>query len=221
MGRVAGVTAAQTRARLLAAAADVFARNGYDGTRVAGIARAAGVSNGALYAHFSSKAGLLAAALREHGPRILDQTFGDRPGRPVADILMQAGRKLRNRPDARGDLVAEALTASRRDADLADLMREYVGERGQLIAERVTAAQACGELNPSLAPDAVAHFCLLLGLGSALVRPDLHTVDEDDWNTLLVTLIGSLTSPGSPAPEAAPEPAPEEKPQEEDTYDRG
>lgn len=194
MGRVAGVTAAQTRARLLAAAADAFARNGYDGTRVAEIARAAQVSNGALYAHFDSKAELLAAALREHGPRLLAQTFGDRPGRPVADILMRAGRKLRNRPDARGDLVAEALTAARRDEDLASLMREYVGERAQLIAERVAQAQSCGALNPSLAPDAVAHFCLLLGLGSALVRPDLHTVEENDWNTLLTTVISALTS---------------------------
>lgn len=35
---------------------------GYDGTRVADIAAAAGVSNGALYAHFGSKTDLLSAA---------------------------------------------------------------------------------------------------------------------------------------------------------------
>ncbi len=54
----------ETRQRLLAAAAAVFAERGYDGTRVADIASAAGVSNGALYAHFGSKAELLVAALR-------------------------------------------------------------------------------------------------------------------------------------------------------------
>jgi AcrR family transcriptional regulator len=42
MGRIAGVTAAETRERLLRAAADVFAAQGFDGTRVAGIAAAAG-----------------------------------------------------------------------------------------------------------------------------------------------------------------------------------
>ena len=42
MGRVAGVAAADTRERLLLAAADVFAERGYDGTRVADIAAAAG-----------------------------------------------------------------------------------------------------------------------------------------------------------------------------------
>ncbi|HET7014110.1 MAG TPA: TetR family transcriptional regulator, partial [Streptosporangiaceae bacterium] len=55
MGRIAGVSPAETRERLLAAAAEVFAERGYDGTRVADIAAAAGVSNGALYAHFGSK----------------------------------------------------------------------------------------------------------------------------------------------------------------------
>jgi len=49
MGRIAGVTGAETRARLLRAAADVFAERGYDGTRVTEISAAAGVSNGAMY----------------------------------------------------------------------------------------------------------------------------------------------------------------------------
>lgn len=205
MGRVAGVTAAQTRERLLAAAADAFARNGYDGTRVAEIAKAAKVSNGAMYAHFASKAELLAAALRKHGPRLLDQTLGSRPGRPVTDMLMRAGRKLRNRPDACGDLVVEALAAARRDADLAVLMREYVGERGRLIAERVRQAQDHGEIDPALTPTAVAHLCLLLGLGSALVSPDLHAVGEDEWNALLTTLIRAISSESSPGRHSFPQ----------------
>ena len=75
MGRIAGVTAAETRERLLQAAADVFAERGYDGTRVADIATAAGVSNGALYAHFPSKADLLVDALGEDVRRRLQQPF--------------------------------------------------------------------------------------------------------------------------------------------------
>src|SRR6202042_3612349 len=68
MGRVAGVTATETRERLLRAAADAFARQGYDGTRVADIAASAGVSNGALYAHFGSKAGLVGAGPPSRAP---------------------------------------------------------------------------------------------------------------------------------------------------------
>lgn len=45
----------ETRGRILAAARDLFARNGYDATGVAEICAAAGVSKGAFYHHFPSK----------------------------------------------------------------------------------------------------------------------------------------------------------------------
>ena len=88
MGRIAGVSPAETRQRLLAAAAEAFAERGYDGTRVADIASAAGVSNGALYAHFGSKAELLVAALRTHGRRVLAEMLAADPARPVTDLLL-------------------------------------------------------------------------------------------------------------------------------------
>src|SRR5918992_799761 len=63
VGRITGVTAEETRERLLRAGAAMFQARGFEGTRVADIAREAGVSNGALYSHFGSKAELLAEAL--------------------------------------------------------------------------------------------------------------------------------------------------------------
>src|SRR5215469_8940899 len=102
MGRIAGVTAAETRERLLLAAADVFARRGYDGTRVADIAAAADVSQGALYAHFGSKAELLVAALRKHGRRLLADLLAADPERPVSELLLLAGRRLPHQDDDRG-----------------------------------------------------------------------------------------------------------------------
>src|SRR5579863_7319400 len=125
MGRIAGVTSAETRARLLRAAADVFAARGYDGTRVADIAAAAGVSNSALYAHFGSKAELLVASLRAHGRRVLADLLAAEPERPVADLLLQAGRGLPRRHDDRSYLAVEALVAARRHEDVAGPMRMY------------------------------------------------------------------------------------------------
>ena len=120
MGRIAGVTAAETRERLLRAAADAFADRGFDGTRVAAIAAAAGVSNG-------------------------------------------------------GYLMVEALVAARRDEDVARPMRDYVRERADWLAGLMRSAQDGGELDPALSPDALAHFCLLLAMGSALIVPDMPT----------------------------------------------
>jgi len=54
---------AETRARLLEAAADLFAEQGIDGVSVDAVAEAAGRTSGAVYAHFGSKQGLLLAVL--------------------------------------------------------------------------------------------------------------------------------------------------------------
>jgi AcrR family transcriptional regulator len=192
MGRVAGVTSAETRARLLRAAADVFAARGYDGTRVADIATAAGVSNSALYAYFGSKAELLVAALRAHGGRVLADLLAADPERPVADLLLQVGRSLPRRGDDRSYLAVEALIAARRAEGVAAPMRAYTSERAGWLAGLMLAGQAGGDLDPALSPDAIAHFCMLLAFGSSLLTPDLHAVDEADWSALLARVVGAL-----------------------------
>jgi AcrR family transcriptional regulator len=196
MGRIAGVTADQTRERLLRAAADVFAERGYDGTRVADIAAAAGVSNGALYAHFDSKVELLLAALRAHGRRVLADLLAADPDKPVTELLLQAGRSLPQGCDARGYLVVEALMAARRDDDVAGPMRDYTAERADWLASLIGAGQAGGEVDPAVSPAALAHFCLLLALGSSLLPADLHPVDDREWTALLTRLVSAVATPG-------------------------
>jgi AcrR family transcriptional regulator len=208
MGRIAGVTAAETRERLLRAAAEVFAERGYDGTRVVDIAAAAGVSNGALYAHFGSKAELLVAALRAHGRQELADLLAADPSRPVTELLLEVGRGLPRRLDSQGYLGVEAMIAVRRDQDVAALMHDYTGERIDWLAGLVQAGQASGELDPALSPDAVAHFCFLLAMGSAVVTPDLHAVDDAEWAALLMRVVRALLPPQTPAQE---KPAQEEQ----------
>jgi AcrR family transcriptional regulator len=58
-------TKARTRATLLAAAARVFAANGFHGATVENIAEAAGFTRGAFYANFADKADLLLTLLDE------------------------------------------------------------------------------------------------------------------------------------------------------------
>jgi AcrR family transcriptional regulator len=198
VGRIAGVAAAQTRERLLRAAADAFAARGYDGTRVADIASAAGVSNGALYAHFASKADLLVEALRTHGRQVLADLFAAEPDRSVIDLLLVTGQQLLRRRDPIGYLVVEAMVAARRDRDVGRPMRDYVGERADWLADLMRVAQIDGELDPELSPDALAHFCLLLAMGSAIVTPDLHAVDDQQWATLLGRVVRGLSADAVP-----------------------
>jgi AcrR family transcriptional regulator len=206
MGRTAGATAAGTRERLLRAAADVFAGRGYDGTRVSDIAEAAGLSNGAMYAYFGSKVELLVDALRAHGGRLLADLVAAHPTRPIADLLLQTGRSLRGHRDQDDQLFVEALLAARRDPEVVEPVRGYVRERADWLAGLVRDAQARGEVDPRLPPSAVAHFCLSLTAGTALVTPELHDVDEPEWSALLDRLLTVLAPLRTPTPETGTTP---------------
>ncbi|MDT0276433.1 TetR/AcrR family transcriptional regulator [Blastococcus goldschmidtiae] len=192
MGRTVGASAEATRRRLVRAAADVFAARGYDGTRVSDIASAAGLSNGALYCYFTSRADLLISALRAHGRRPLADLVARFPTRSVADLLLQTGAALGRRQDPESYLAVEALIAARRHSEVADALRDYIGERADWLAALVREGQDRGDLDPSLPPRAVAHFCLALAAGTTLVSPDLHDVDDAEWADLLVRVVASL-----------------------------
>jgi AcrR family transcriptional regulator len=58
-------TGPETTSRILQAAIDCFAREGYDGTGVAEICESAGVSKGAFYHHFPSKQSIFLALLEQ------------------------------------------------------------------------------------------------------------------------------------------------------------
>src|SRR3954452_5269042 len=108
MGRVAGMSPAETRQRVLDAAARVFAKNGYDGARIAQIAKAAGLSVGAIYNHYTSKAELLAAVVERHGIDELNQLLASDELLGVLDIIRLQGKVL-GQPDAAQPLLAEVI----------------------------------------------------------------------------------------------------------------
>jgi hypothetical protein len=123
---------------------------------------------------------------------MLADLFAADPDRSITDLLLVIGRWLPRRRDAHGYLIVEALVAARRDDDVAGPMRDYVGERADWLAELMRIAQRDGEIDPVLAPNALAHFCLLLAMGSALVTPDLHAVDDQEWSALLGRVVTAL-----------------------------
>ncbi len=61
-----------TRDRLVAAAIEVFVEQGYEGARLHDIARAAGLTTGAVYANYRSKGELLFDAIGERAAAELE-----------------------------------------------------------------------------------------------------------------------------------------------------
>lgn len=96
-----------TRARLLAAAEDLFTRRGYAGTAIGDVAARAGVGVGTLYHHFPDKRALLLALVDAWGERVaarrrteLDHArfLGDDPRSGIRRWLRGAYERLRKRP---------------------------------------------------------------------------------------------------------------------------
>lgn len=188
---------AETRRRLLAAAARVFAAKGYHGASVSEIARTAGFTTGALYANFGSKEQLFIDLIDEH---LAAQAIEAHKITAEADP-----QRMRERLQARvealmtglvqsGDLLTpgegDALTTIQVQTLTLEFLLHAVRERPDLrhaIAQRYRAADAQvtrliqawlhaeGRQSAIDPPDlAIAQSWLIEGLGLRLLQdPDL------------------------------------------------
>ncbi len=71
MPRLKTQTLEQVRERIEAAALEEFIRSGFSATSTRGIARAAGLTAGALYSHYASKEALFASVVRNYRRKLL------------------------------------------------------------------------------------------------------------------------------------------------------
>mgnify|MGYP001163438730 CR=1 FL=1 len=191
MGRVAGLKPEDTRRRVIDGAAEAFADLGYERARVTDIAKAAGLSSGAMYNHFESKAGLLAAVVEDHAcDHLLDWAGPTEGGAGLLDLVLEQARRLAadDRPET--PLLIEAVTAARRDPDVLAVLSSQVAEREDVVTQVIALAQATGDAAGGLDPRAAARFMLMAHLGSVLVRAmDLPAIEADAWDAFVTRLI--------------------------------
>lgn len=173
---------AQTRERVLAAAARAFARDGYDGASVEEIAESAGYSVGAVYSNFSSKEHLFAELLADQR--------AERSARLAAALAEPGGRDERLAGLARlvvefadgggamaafgGDVGPRAF----RDPELRRVVVERLRESGADLGSVVAGwLEHEGVVGPDeLADAAEAMVALVLGLARRRrLSPDVVT----------------------------------------------
>ncbi len=205
MGRIAGMTAEETRARLIEAAWRSFAERGYDGTRIAEIARDAGLSSGAIYAHYGSKAELLLASLQARSRGEIARLFRSEGRADLLSTMVALGSKLDVPDDRDSGLLIEAIVASRRDPELRSLLVEGMDGRERFLADLVSVAQREGETAGGFSPEVAARFLLMVRLGAKLLGLlRLPPLNEDDWKTFIDRLVDVIRlSPSEPAVDGA------------------
>jgi AcrR family transcriptional regulator len=140
---------ATSRARLVEAALTCLAERGYAGATLPEIVRQAGMSNGALWRHFPSKAELLAATSFEAERRLL-ATATDLPATasPAARIDAVVGQVARWSEQPAMFAILELLVASRTDDELRRELRE---------GDERASAMFVNEIHRLLGPDLAAH----------------------------------------------------------------
>jgi AcrR family transcriptional regulator len=198
VGRRPGGTTVDTKEQLLAAAARVIATRGYEGARVSEIAAEAGLSTGAIYAHYDGKADLLCAAINSRGPDAVAGLLDAGVTGSVAGTLRFLGARLvsgvrTGRARIRGDVLIESLAASRREPQVADVLRESIGAHEEQLAQLIRVGQESGEISAAIPPEAVSRLCMLLALGSVVTRAiDLPAPPADDWDGVIASLVALM-----------------------------
>jgi AcrR family transcriptional regulator len=193
VGRIAGVSADDTRTRLLATAAEVFGRLGYDGASIAQITAEAGLSSGAIYAHYASKAELFVATLRAHAESEFERLLGSDSTADFASFLVARGESLARRGRAERPLLIEAVVAARRHPEVARVLTTSIAHRERQLVELLAAAQEIGELDASFSARAVVRFSLIVALGSMVAGAlDLPPVRQDDWSAIIHRIVDNL-----------------------------
>jgi AcrR family transcriptional regulator len=148
-----------TRAHLLRTAARIFAERGYTATTQNDLIAAAGLTKGAFYFYFPSKAALAVAVLREQKSRWLTEVGERVTARPTAveqlRELVPAMLDLHSRDPAAWSitrLTRELAADPALSAEVSRIPAEWVA----FIADVIRRGQAAGDIRAGLQPDLVA-----------------------------------------------------------------
>lgn len=187
------VSDSSTRDRLLAAAVEVFVEQGYEGARLQDIARAAGLTTGAVYANFRGKSELLFAAIGARADLEMEALLTETETHDPRALLEVLGDRLvatRRQPP----LLVDAIAAARRDPALATVMRDRLDARVQLLTDIVERAKSDGSLDPNLDANVFARFGLTLALGALVLRTlQLEPPAEGAWHDLISRLLDAVS----------------------------
>ena len=203
MARTQEQRKAETRTRLLDAAAELFGARGFDAVSTDAVADAADRTSGAVYAHFGGKPGMLLALLEERSltaGRAIKRALAeaDEPADPMATVWRTFAAAA-DSDDTWMLLEHELwLYAARHPEARAALARRYAGAR-QVMAEAFAAWSVGTDGVPGRTPDGTATLVLGLLLGLEMQRHlDPDTVPDDLAEHGLRALLGQ-DPPARPA----------------------
>ncbi|WP_018388172.1 TetR/AcrR family transcriptional regulator [Ancylobacter sp. FA202] len=194
------------RRRVLDAAIACFTRAGFHGTSMQQICTEAGMSPGALYRYFPSKESIIVAIVDEERAVRMSclELLDSAPG--FVEGLARMGQALFSgeTPMVTLALGPEIYAEAARNPALKPTFDAVEDEMNAAIRAHLVAAQARGEIDPSLDPDVVMVMINAIGDGLVLrqsFEPDLSLVQ---MMPALAGLIARMLAPAA-APSLSPD----------------
>jgi AcrR family transcriptional regulator len=197
---------AETRSRLLDAAATLFAERGIDAVSVDAVADAAGRTSGAVYAHFGSKQGLLMALLDEWAHSLVTVIAAEfELASSVEDRLRAVAVNVVTNPSDQTRrlllLERELWLRATRDPEVARAMQARSREAHEWLTKGFAAWIDDGLVVPTVAADVLATVFRALVIGfETQHRIDPDSLDTTDVASALAMVTGARTAPASPRP---------------------
>jgi AcrR family transcriptional regulator len=154
-----------SRTALIEAALEEFSTRGYEEATVAGIAERAGVTTGALYAHFAGKLDLLLATVGLAPIDDILRSTGELASLPWSEASKAIIQSMSARPDRRMLLLLDVIVVARRDPHVARILRRGIKDYLQAMTTANDDAVALGLIDPPLSTGDLARVMALLTMG--------------------------------------------------------
>jgi AcrR family transcriptional regulator len=197
MARARRLPAPERKRRIIESARAVFAGSNYSKAGTAELAKAAGVSEPALYRHFASKKDLFLATLRSSRPKLLE--LWERIAGEVEDPLetlwnigLQYYDHLRGRADVM-KLQFQALSEVE-DKEILEALRENFGAYVQFFVGTLEEGKARGIVRRDLDSEMAAWQFLGIGLTLDLIHllgfeAEMDRAKVERWGRLFLAVI--------------------------------
>jgi AcrR family transcriptional regulator len=186
-----GKPEASTRARILASAERFFAERGFSDVTMPMIAKASGITAGAIYKHFDSKVALFFEVIRGAVESTVVSAAARSGGMTLPNVV--AGFTTRSRRRFR-QLAVEMHSASLKHPQVRRLLRRSVDRQIADISSEIIAGQLAGTLQPAAdSPELLASAIMVFIMGLMHMEtlvPQL--VGNEEWPDVVASRIALL-----------------------------
>ena len=192
----------ELRQRIVGVAAELFAENGYGGTKLRMVAERAGVTPRTVRQLTGNRAQLFAQVLATRPPsesaaRVAAAAADPEAAPPVSVLLEIAGDTF-STPERSWNVVElEALTRAHTDAEVRALETDRLQTRKANLKQVTQQTRRAGGIDDRVDDDAFVYFALALSVGLAVIDPvTVNRPAQASWNALMARLGAAFAPAG-------------------------